>query len=124
MKSFTIVMAFFAVVGLVFFLGNPVIHAEDSVRIQSYSTSLPAGYKYFNNYPEGQVWEWPRDMGKARVTIQSYFESLPPGFTYSKKYYPNWQWPTTVETIQPKTDEYVAQGCPGFVYVEPELYNK
>ena len=106
MKLFTIVTAVVAVVGLVFFVGNPVVYAEGegSVRIQSYVESITPGFKYFNyRGADGQPWGWPSDLGKCNVTTQSYVESIPPGFKYFNYRGADgqpWGWPTTLETIQ------------------------
>jgi hypothetical protein len=122
MKPFAIVVAFVVVIGLVFFMSTPVTYAEDSVRMQSYVESLPVAHRHLQNYHPN--WQQPCDLGKVRVNIDTPTGSLPVAHKFSKTAHPNWQWPTTVETIQPSTEEYTAQGCPGFVYIEPEVYTK
>jgi hypothetical protein len=122
MKLFPIITACVAVVGLIFFVGTPAIHAEDSVRIQSYVESLPVAHRHLQNYHPN--WQQPQDLGKTQVSIDTHTDSLPAGHRFSKTEHANWQWPTTVETIQPRTEKYTAQGCPGFVYIEPEVYTK
>jgi len=122
MKPLMILVAFIAVAGLVFLAGIPAtVCAQDSVRLQTYVESISI-HRYLPSYYPN--WGFPKDLGKVKVTLDTHVNSLPGTHVFSKTYYPTWQWPTTIETVQPLTEEFTAQGCPGFTYVEPETYNK
>jgi len=127
MKPITIVIAFLAVVGLVVLVGTPAGFAEDTVRMGSYVESIPGFtgvHKYLPNYQPN--WHQVKDMGKVQVSIDTPAQSIHPSHKFLKDYHPEWQFPTTVEVIQPHTEEYTAQlpdfGAGGFIYMEPELY--